>query len=1148
MYSSNFVLICFRSISPARCLAMAVMLMAAISGAFAFAQNSGTIVGTITDSSGAVISSAQATAIEISTNLSRTATTNEQGYYVISSLQPSEYKVVVHAPGFSELIQPHVVLLADQTVTVNAKLAVGGTTSVVTIDAAPSQVDTTTSTLGQVIDQARMVELPLNGRNAATLTTLVTGSVSAPSGGAFQSSTFGNQAVGGQAAAVTISTNGSQATSANYLLDGADNVDQYTNVNQPFPMPDSLQEFSVQSSSYGAQYGGNSGAVVNVVTKSGTNAFKGELFEFVRNSAFNARNWAATTRDSIKRNQFGGTVGGPVWIPKLYNGKDKTFFFFGYQGTIFHDASASSKAFVPTQADLNGDFSAMLSATNPANPLGKAIQLYDPASPIDPITKQHAKFAGNMIPTSRFDPAALNVVKLLPGSGSSNGLTNYIQPNAPQDFHEELIRIDHLLTKKDHLTGRYFRDTFDNPAIYVTGNVLTYKDGQPNVSQNLLVDETHIFNAAVLNDLHFTFSEVDGAQNPPSNAPDYADLGVNMYQPSGIPKAIESISISGLFSFGDHPSGVFDRHNYVWGDDVKWVHGRHSFDFGGLVQYAQLDVTNNFRRFGAFSFSGDATGYAMADFLLGSVRSFSQTSGQYQNERNTLWGLYVQDDFHATPRLTLNLGIRYDPYQPWNEIKGRIEMFSPSAYQVGQHSDVYTNAPAGLFFPGDPGFPKGGTNGAYRNFAPRVGFAYDVNGDAKTSVRGGFGLFYDSRGISQLTQAIVSLNPFSPGISLTTVQGPFSNPYLGVAQHPPFTLPAPSNYVFPQGNTALTFDPYHGFHVPLAYNWNLTLERQLRPNWLLRSSYVGSRGLHLRRDMNLAPGIYDPNGQAPFNNPNIAVTSRTAYSPAYAGIGMLTQSGGSNYESLQATLERRFAHSLTVLASYTYAKSLDDIPPGQTLQAGGGGSFSEPLYVPDFSRFEYGPSPFDHTHNFVASYVWQLSPLSGSPRLVRAIAGNWGWSGILSAQTGDAMTVYAGRDVAAVSTNERAVIAGAPYGGKACNSASVACRNWLNPGSFALPLPAVGTPAAQYESYPFKYGNVAKGSLRGPGHFNWDMTVFKNIRFTESTRLQFRAEFFNVLNHTPLSDPVTTVTSGGFGSILSAGDPRIGQLALKLMF
>jgi hypothetical protein len=1123
---------------PIESIAVALALMMLSSSLIA--QNSGTIVGTVTDPSGAVVVSAKAIAIEITTNLTRVAITNSQGYYVINSLRPSQYKVVIDTPGFQQIVQEGVTLKADQTLTVDMKLQVGSATQSVTVDTAPPQIDNTTGTIGQVIDQERMVDLPLNGRNAAALTTLVPGAISAPNNGAFQSSTFGNQAVGGEAAAVTISTSGSQQTSVNYLLDGSDNMDSYTNVNQPFPMPDSLQEFSVQTSDYGAQYGGNSGAVVNVVTKFGTNDFHGDLFEFVRNSDLNARNWAATTRDSIKRNQFGGTIGGPVEIPKLYNGKNNTFFFFGMQGTIFHDTSATSKEYVPTTANLNGDFSAMLSATNPANPLGRVVTIKDP------VTGE--PFQDNMIPTSRFDPAALNVVKLLVPSGSPSGLTSYLQPNAPQDFDEELVRIDHVLTSKDHLTGRYFRDTFNNPAIYQMGNILTYKDGQPNISQNLLVSETHIFSPSILNDFRFTRSEVDGAQNPPSNAPDYADLGVNMYQPSGIPKAIESISISGLFSFGDHPSGVFDRVNYVFDNDVKWVHGRHSIAFGGSMLYASLNVTNNFRRFGAFSFGGEATGYAMSDFLLGQVRTFTQSSGQFQNSRNTLWSLYFQDDFHVNSKLTLNMGLRYDPFRPWNEVNGRLEAFSPAGYAAGAVSQVYVNSPPGLTFPGDPGFPRGGTGATYLDVAPRFGFAYDPEGNAKTSIRGGFGMFYDARGISEITQEIVSENPFSPSLSITTLQGPFSNPYLGLTAHPPFQYPAPANFVFPLPVTALTYDPSHKYQVPLNYNYNLTVERQIGQNWSARVSYVGNDGLHIRRDEELNPGIYTPGASGIFGNPSISVTERTPYAADYSSIGELTQSGVSNYNALQAALQRRFAHMLTVLASYTWSKSLDNVPPNQVLQNGSDGAFSEPIDIPGYSQFEYGPSPFDHTQNFVLSYVWQTPKLSGAQRLVRAALGNWGWSGLMSLQTGDAETIYAGTDVAATDASPRAVLQGKPYGGNACNGVTTTCANKLNPTSFALPLAAVGTPAATYAAYPYKYGNVGKGAIRGPGLWDWDMSVYKNVGLTETAHLQFRAEAFNVFNHVNFGDPGTTLTSGGFGSIQSAADPRIGQLAMKLIF
>jgi hypothetical protein len=272
-------------------------------------------------------------------------------------------------------------------------------------------------------------------------------------------------------------------------------------------MPDSLQEFSVQTSNYSAQFGQNSGAIVNVVTKSGSNQFHGGAFEFVRNSVFNARNWAAPSRDQIKRNQFGGTLGGPVWIPRLYNGKDRTFFFFGEQSTRFRYVSSSGQSFVPTPANLTGNFSAYLSAGNPANPLGRSISI------TDPLTRQ--PFPGNVIPASRFDPAAVATAKLLPSATTASGLTLFTSPFAPQDFDEETVRIDHAFSSNDRLMGRYFLDTFNNPAIYTPGNILVYHDGQPNHSQNLVVQEFHIFSPSIINDARFSFSRVNGQQIPP---------------------------------------------------------------------------------------------------------------------------------------------------------------------------------------------------------------------------------------------------------------------------------------------------------------------------------------------------------------------------------------------------------------------------------------------------------------------------------------------------------------------------------------------------------------------------------------------------------------------------------------------------------
>jgi Carboxypeptidase regulatory-like domain len=1112
-------------------------------GCTARAQSLGTISGSVLDPSGSGIVNAEVTATNERTNQARSVKTNGKGEYSLTLLPPSVYTLTAEAPGFKKLTRQHIELQVDQTLTVDADLQLGSVTETTTVSGAAPLVDTMTGTISEVVDQQRMLDMPLDGRNAATLTTLVAGATSANDEGAFQASTFGNQKVGGQAAAVTNSVNGGSQTAINYQLDGGDNVDQYTNVNQPFPMPDSLQEFSVQTSNFSAEYGQNSGAIVNVVTKSGTNEFHGNLFEFVRNDVFNARNWASIAQDHIKRNQFGGTIGGPVRIPRLYNGRDKTFFFFGFQGTIFHYIAADSSAYVPTQAELNGDFSALLNASSPDNPLGASTQLINPAN--------GKPFPNNQIPTSLFDKAALNTVKLLPPATDATGFVHFIQPFAPQDFQEELVRIDHSISSNDKVMVRYFIDNYDNPAIYSTGNILTYNDGEPNTSQNALIQELHTFSPNLLNDARISFSRVDGLHVPPVNAPDFTDLGVNMYQPGGR-KAMQGISVGDLFSFGDHAFGGFVRNDYTFYDDVKMSRGRHNISLGGLVEYARFDENNQNGQFGSFSFSGDATGYAMSDFLLGSVRTFSQGSGEIMNVRNTFVAVYGEDSIRIKPRFTLSLGVRYEPFRPWNEIHNREEIFNPAAFQAGTVSSVYVNAPAGLSFPGDPGFPRGGTKPDFNDIAPRLGFAWDPYGTHKISIRGGAGAFFNSRVISQMMQNTVDENPFSPSISLTTPQGTYSNPYLGLnAQStPPFTLPAPSNFVFPLPISALTFDPTRKFLVPVSYQWNLTTEDEFAPGWLFRLAYVGSRGLHIRRDEQLNPVIYDAGAPGPYGNPALPSNSRRTYMPNLTSIGEETETGASIFHSLQATLEKKLSRTFTVLANYTWSKSLDDIPQEQTLQANGSGDFSMPIYEPNYNRFEYGPSTFDHTHNFVASYVWQLPSINHLPWYVSGPFGGWQWSGIVSAQTGDAFTAFAGTDQSLTDGNDRAVVSGNPHGGNACAgvSGTAACKNWLNPASFSLPLPASTTPAAIYAAYPYRFGNAAKGSLRGPGNFNWDMGLHKDFALHESWTLQFRAEFFNAFNHPNLSDPDTTLSGAGFGSITAAGNPRIGQMALKLNF
>jgi len=1073
--------------------------------ASAHGQGFGAIVGTVTDPSGAVIPAATVTLRQTATGLQRSAVTNAEGYYVIPSLPPSNYDMEVNASGFQSFFQKGIGLQADQSLTVNAPLQTGSVVESIAVEAALLQVNTSTAELSQVVDEKRMADLPLNGRNAAELTLLVAGAAATPANGVNQGATKTFPQ------GVTISTNGSRQSEISYYLDGGNNEDEYTNINQPFPFPDSLQEFSVQTSNYSARYGQNAGGVVNVITKSGTNEYHGDAFEFVRNAAFNARNYFASDRDQLKRNQFGGTIGGPVQ-------RDRTFFFAGYQRTAIRNTSVSN-ATVPTTSQLNGDFSALLDANDPNNPQHRVVNIVDPTT--------GRQFPGNRIPVDRFDQAALSLAKLLPVGGGS-GQIFYVKP-LTQDFNEAPFRVDHSFSSHDQLTGRYFYDRFTQAPQLNPNNYITYSDSSTIVSHNALLHETHLFNAALLNDTRFSYSRVGSNRAPPPGTLGMRDLGVNIYD-AGI-KGIQSIAARGFFSIGDDPPAQFVRNSFAWSDDVSWIHSGHSFYFGGSFDRSRIDIRNKTNTLGGFTFTSDVTNYALASFLLGYVRQFVQGSGQFIRGRDSFFGVYFQDDVRISRRLTLNVGLRYEPYIPWRSLDGRVMEFNPRNYYSGATSNVFVNAPPGLVFPGDPGVPQWGTTGDYRDIAPRLGFAYDVFGDGKTSLRGGGGIFYDSRVPGIVLNPWGSTTPFSTTLNVTQPKGTFSNPYLGMMNPFPAPAPPPRKIAFPQPVSVFTFDPNSKLIVPQIYNWNFTLERQIQPSWLARVGYVGSRARHLQEYIQFNPAVYAPGDNRP-------VDQRRVFQP-FGLVGMYLHDVDSSYHALQASLEKRLSHGFTILANYTYSKSLDNTPYNQnvvSMNINLPDLSAIPWNMPDRHRMDYGPSNFDRTHRFVASYAWRLPTLTGRGRFSRSLVGGWEITGVLTAQTGGPLTILAGVDQSRTGLNaDRAVLTGAPYGGNACGSMAP-CVNYLNPNSFQLP--AVGT-----------FGTLGKGSLRGPGRFVWDTGIFKSILLPgERYRLQFRAEFFNVLNHTNFNDPNNSVSGAIPGQIVGAADPRIGQMALKLIF
>ncbi len=1096
-------------------LFLALLLFVPVS----YGQGRAALSGKVADPQGALISGADVTITQTSTGTKTAMISDAQGAYAFPSLAPSSYSLTVSAKGFQTYRQVGILLQADQSVRVDVSLKVGSSTETVTVSSAASHIDTTTGTLSNVIGRRSVSDLPLNGRNAAQLTEETPGVILGPVDNADQGfqKTF--------PAAVTVSVNGARSADTNYMFDGGNNVDEYFGVNQPFPFPDALQEFSIQTSNYSAEYGQNAGGVVNIISRSGTNAFHGDLFEFVRNGMFNASNFFSSTVDPLKRNQFGGTIGGPVEIPHLAKSKH-TFFFVGYQRTILHDKQGGVGSFLPTAANMKGDFSALLSATNPNNPVGNAIQI------VNPFTNQ--PYQGDRIDPATFNPVALAIMKQMPAV-TGDGAIFYQNPLI-QGFNEILVRGDQDLGQRDHLMAHFYRNSFTNAGVYNPTNLLTYADQSHIPVLNALVSETHSFSPQLLNILVVNYSREVSTRGPLSNVPNIADFGVNIPQPPQ--NALAGVSASGFFSFGAGAQATFARNNYTLSDDVHWVKGRHSMAFGVHAELAKVDINNFFNNSGSFSFNSTTTNYALASFLLGYLHTFTQGNGQFLNDRNQFTGIYAQDNWRVSNKLTLNLGLRYEPYQPWQEIHHKIMQFNPTAYAEGRVSTVYPLAPPGLLFPGDAGVPEQGVNPNYKNIMPRFGFAYDVRGNGSLSVRGGAGIFYDTRQPAIFNAEPSQMSPFSTTVSLTTPKGNFSNPYEGIPN--PFSGPPqpPSRYVFPLPVAVVTYDPSGVMHVAVTYAYNLTIEKQLGNNTIARVAYVGSHSSHLYVNNDLNPSIYIPGN-------NLGPDSRRHF-PGFTDIGETSMSGNASFNSLQAFIQRRVADRLVVTGSYSYSKSMDSLPYNTIdvpVSVGPGAPYAIPIYDPDYKRLDIGPSDFDRKHVFSGSYVWTLPNKTTGNKVLRGLLNNWQATGILQAQSGQPLTVTAGSDISGTALlADRAVWNGQnPYGKQSCIGKTVPCKGYLNPAAFSLPAP--GT-----------FGNVVKGTFRGPGYFDWDTALARSFPFERSRSFELRAEYFNVINRDNLNNPNTTAAGAGFGAISSSAatespiTPRVAQFSAKLVF
>jgi Carboxypeptidase regulatory-like domain len=1059
------------------------------------------ISGVVRDSSGSTVPNAQVKATQTATGLVRNTTSGSDGAYTLPSLPVGPYQLEVTKAGFSTYVQSGIVLQVNTNPAIDVTLQVGQVTQQVQVEAAATMVETRSTGVGQVVDQQRVVDLPLDGRNATELISLAGATTAAPSRDLISSKNYPGE--------TSLSVGGGLATGTEYLLDGATHNDPFNNLSLPLPFPDALQEFKVETSALPAQYGQHSAGAVNAVTKSGSNAFHGDAFEFVRNYKFNARNFFAPTRDSLKRNQFGGTLGGPIK-------KDKLFFFLGYQGTIIRSNPTQTFSFIPTPDMLNGDFSTIASAQcNAGRP--KTLK---------------APFVDNMISPTMFSPAAVKMMSYYPTTTDPCG-KSYFATVQSQDEHMGIARVDYQLSASQSMFVRYLVTHSLQPTPFDGKNPLTMTlSGADDLVNAVVVGHTWVMNPTTLNSLRVTFNRasITGTQVPTFDAP---SLGVNMHT---LLPGYTKVSVSGAIysaSLFSYPKSDPTNDQQI-SDDFSLIRGNHQLQFGAnWIRQAQ-DVYGPLFSDGFFVFTGQVTGLSMADFLLGDTSTFIQGNTQYAYERYHYIGLYAEDTWRATPHVTVSAGLRWEPFIGGSMPLGYVMHFDQGLFDQNVHSTVYPNAPAGVLYPGDKGFDTNSrpSHIAWKDFAPRLGVVWDPKGDGKMTIRASWGMFYElphtlfAYGFSQAP-------PWGSTITRNNVS--FDNPWQGFPGGDPFPLQLGKNFQFPIPGNYTTYPL--DLKVTYLEQWNLTIQRQFGANWLASASYLGNNTIHLWADAPVnaavflgtgacdAGGVHYSNcGTTATNNARRVLNLRNPAQGQYFGtIHQLDPGSTASYNALLLSLQHRLASHFTVLGNYTWSHCI-------------AGPFTSELdgtqYVnPADRNYDRGNClGSDRRHLFNVSAVEESPQFSG--RMMQAVLGDWKISQIMRIQSGDYLTITSGFDQAlnGIGGQRAQQILQDPL------PAQQSLNEWFNTGAFDKP--ALGT-----------FGNLGVANILGPGAFQFDMSLVRQIKLGEGRQVELRGEAFNLFNHYRPFDPGTALNSAGtFGKITNSGDPRIMQFAVKYVF
>jgi hypothetical protein len=1251
-------------------------LLAVLVGRAYSQSTGGRILGRISDPSGAVLAGVKVTLVNEATGVARDVQSNDSGDYVFVEVQPGNYRVEVEHPGFKKAVRKGITVEVNQVLTLNLAMAVGETKEVIEVTSEAPLVDTTSTQLGAVVNERAVVQLPLNARDTYQLLQLQPG----------VQSQVGSDLFYGSDRAGVVSVNGGRGRSNNFSVNGGDSNDQFVNLPAVQPSPDSIQEFRVLTNTFDAEYGRNSGAVVNVVTKSGTNAFHGNVYEFFRNKVLNARNFFETDKADFKQNQFGGTFGGPIK-------KDRTFFFTSYEGRRVRRGIPSDAVTVPDDLERAGDFSAGSTFAGTLNDQFVADVLNGRAGCTAAITAAGGTtpaagvnyasiFPGNVIPTPCMDPVALNLLdQFVPLPNRPDG-TFQASPVSRERTDQFTVKLDHRLNDRQNLSVYYyFTDTkrFDPFARFQAGGANVPGFGantderfqQWNISHNWsisnsLVNEARFtyFRQAQGNFLHpertslVTDVCTDPAAQPfcftgvsDSSAVNNAGLGRVGITPNlgANREGVPFISISGGFAIGNNFEGEIPQigNTFQWTDNLTKVKGNHTMKFGGDLRRQRFDQRLFFDVNGQYNYFGGGNNDVRFDdlipnYLLGLPDFYLQGSAQTENVRSTIFALFAQDSWKIRPNLTLNYGLRWELFTPLTDVGHRVQTFRPGQEtaiypcQLGDLPDGTPNPliaqygstdcsptgpaagvnPLGLVIPGDRGVPAGLTTTYYKTFAPRIGLAWSPGTSGRTSIRAGWGLFYNP--MEQLVLEQFSAEPpfgGSSGISNSFFNTPFvlqdgtgvPNPFNGILD-PQRGTPVDWSVFRP----ILLFGQFQP-HLRTQYSaqYNLTIQREIVKDLVLQVGYVGSQGHRLlaTHDVNFSnpqtcldlqamsvalgddslacgqffsessyfiqPGTVLPNdlhlpygstpvvpagtvvgpngitlvGLRPFSSPLCEPLTGANCPidgvPVFSSIFAQDTIANSNYNSFQAMLEKRFTHGLQFQASYTWSKSFDEA------------SSFEGILNPINRRQSYSLSQFDARHRFVFNYVWDL-PVPKYTGAKGKVLNGWELSGIVTFQSGFPIRVQSSAD------NELMNSFDFELPGEPLQLAPLRKLDPRQSGGYGFD-PNSFTENASDDTQPLcsttpQFGCFAPelfGTIPptkrticcGPGINNVDFSILKRTELSESKYLEFRADFFNIANHTQFNNPDGNSSDGSdFGRIKRARDPRLVQFALKFYF